>query len=138
MSLQRFISLLAASLAICLIASLLITQSAFAGGKNAYFTGYFRSSLHHWVVNHCEMNPSVGVKLKGKQNFTLLLSTNIDNEVNVVHEQVIKGPMDFWIHLRDIPVGTDGESVILEWTLLDKRDRVKCFFVMGPFDCNAP
>lgn len=138
MSVRRLISLLVASFAACLIASLLVTQPAFAGGKNAYFTGNSKTSQHRWVTDHCEMHASAGVKLKGKKNITLYLHTNIDGELNMVHEQVISGPMDHYVHLYDVPMGLDGDSVTLEWTLMDRRERVKCFFVMGPFDCNAP
>ena len=138
MSVKRLISLLVTSIAACLIASLLVTQPAFAGGKNAYFTGDSRSSQHRWEDDHCEMHASAGVRLKGKGNYMLYLHANIDGELNLVHEQVVSGPMDQYIHLFNIPVGLEGDSVTLEWTLMGKRERVKCFFVMGPFECNAP
>jgi len=138
MSLQRFISLLAAGLTISLIASLLVSQPVFAKGKKAYFTGYFSTSNHRWVADHCEINPSVGVKVKGKGSFTLYLRADTGAELTLVHQQLIHGPMDFWVRLHDIAVGRNGESVALEWTLEDKRERVKSFFVLGPFDCSGP
>ena len=137
MSIRHLLSTLAASLISGLVMSLLVIQPAFASSKKACFTGYSRVSQFAWNEDHCEMSPSVGVRIKGKGGFTLYLSTNIDNEVNVVHEQVINGPMDYWIHLHDFPIGSDGESIILEWTIMDKKGKMKDFFIMGPFDCNA-
>ena len=75
--------------------------------------------------------------MKGKGSFTLYLETSIDSQHNMMHEQVIDGPMDFWVHLFNVPVGASGESVALEWSIKDKRDRAKDFFIMGPFNCDG-
>lgn len=138
MSLRQLISLLAASLVASLMLSLLATQPAFAKGKKAYFPGGCKTSCPTWAIDHCELNASAAVKVKGKGNFTLFLRTNMDDELTLVHQQPISGPMDFWVHLYGVPVGYDGDSVTLEWTILDKRGRIKDFLIMGPYDCDAP
>jgi hypothetical protein len=137
MSIRRKISILALSLTACLVASLFIVQPVFAGGK-AYFGGDATTGVFRWNDDHCEMSASVRVIIKGKGKFTLNLTANKDSGIEVVHNQIINGPMNYTVHLHRIAYGVDGDSTLLEWTLHDKRDRMRAYFAMGPYSCADP
>ena len=136
MALRRKISIHALSLTVCLVASLFVVQPAFAG--KASFEGDAQASHLKWVEDHCVISPSVRVRIKGRGAFTLTLSANNGSTIDVVHSQMVYGPMDFTIHLHDVFLGVDGDSTMLEWALFDKRDRMRDFFAMGPYNCVAP
>lgn len=136
MSIRRKISILALSMTVGLVASLFIAQPAFAGKVN--FGGDTSAGGFHWQDDHCEMSAGVRVTIKGKGTFTLYLTAVKDSGIEVVHSQMINGPMDYTMHLHHIAYGVDGDSTMLEWTIYNKRDRMKAFFAMGPFTCVAP